>query len=557
MKKIFTAKKIYTMDEQYSEHEAIAIDNGKIVGLGTLDELIKKFGYEYDESFSENYVYPAWVEPHSHIGFSLLFLTLFEYIDMLEWDFGTRVYKECLTREAMFENIRTFIKRNPNKKDYKFCGWTPMVHGDLTEKDLKGFTDKPILFVSSSTHTWLVANGMGKKLNLLDQEDSPFIGKDKDGKRNGKYSEQSALPALAPLFAEAQKNLKKGYDRIWYLSKRYGVSSMTEHALGLWDINSESLAIKHFVEETTKNKVRVVGLPWLQNWFKECDEDINKVMERMEKLEKQFNKKTSPNFFYDKWVKVHLDGAIKDQEIRLSMNFNNKEDKGNWNYLSKKHNMETIIDDLTPFWKKGYSFSFHTQGDGAHDKFLEIFDEMLKISPKGDKIFRLEHLGFAPDRFFEKIKSYPKDSKPEISGFTMYNNLYSKAFDETDVIPKIVRKDLSRFKSVLNSGSMLSLHSDLPNMPTNPLLVAWEAVTRETIHGVSNNFSEDLTRREALTAITRDAAKMTKMGDKTGSLEVGKLADVNVFDVDLFKCEIDDWKDLPSTQTFFEGKKIK
>lgn len=557
MKKIYTAKKVYSMDKDYNEYEAIAIDNDKIVGLGTLDELIDKFNFDYDETYSEFYIYPSWVEPHSHIVFSLLFLSLFEYVDMLDWDFGSKVYSKCLTRKDLFNNVRTFIKRNPNKKDYKFYGWTPMIHGDITKEDLESFTKKPILFVSSSTHTWFVANGMDKILNLVDQEDSPFIGKDENGNRNGKYSEQSALPALKVLVQEVLVNPKKGLDRIWYLSKRYGVSSMTEHAQGLIGIDIENKIMKNFVEKTTNNNMRLAILPWLQNWFKECNEDINKVTKRLETIEKEFNRKTSPNFFYDKWIKVHIDGAIKDQEVRLSMNFNNEDSKGHWNYLSKKHNIDTLIDDLKPFWKDGYSLSFHTQGDGAHDKFIEIFDEMLKVAPKGDKMFRLEHLGFAPDRFFEKIKSYPEGSKPEVSGFTMYNNLYAKAFDDTNKIPKIVRKDLSRFKSVLNSGSNLSLHSDLPNMPTNPLLVAWEAVTRETLNGEHNNFGEDLTRREALVAITRSAAEMTKIDDITGSLEVGKSADLNVFKIDLFKCEINKWKDLPSLQTMYRGKKIK
>jgi len=557
MKKIYVAKKIYSMDKEHNEYEAIAINNKKIVGLGSLDELINKFGYDYDETYSEYYIYPSWFEPHSHIGFSLLFLTLFEYVDMLEWDFGDKVYSACLTREDLFNNVRTFIKRNPKKKDYKFYGWTPMVHGEITKKDLESFTDKPILFVSSSTHTWFTANGMDKKLNLLNQKDSPFIEKDKNGNRTGKYSEQNILPALSILFKESSKEIKKGYGRLWYLSKKYGVTSMTEHALGSVGIESENRAIREFVETITNNSMRVIALPWLQNWFKECGEDVNKVMERMETIQKKYNKKTSPDFFYDRWIKVHLDGAIKDQEIKLSMNFNNKDSKGNWNYLSEKHNIDTIVEDLAPFWKKGYSFSFHTQGDGAHDKFIEIFDEMLKIAPKGKKIFRLEHLGFAPDRFFEKLSSYPKGSKPEVSAFSMYNNLYAKAFEETNEIPKIVRKDLGRFKSVLNSGSKLSLHSDIPNMPTNPLLCAWEAVTRETINGEHNNYSEDLTRREALEAITRNAAEMTKMGDITGSLEVGKFADINVFNINLLKCEIDEWKNLPSMQTFYKGKKIK
>jgi len=55
---------------------------------------------------------------------------------------------------------------------------------------------------------------MDKKLNLLNQKDSPFIEKDKNGNRTGKYSEQNILPALSILFKESSKEIKKGYGRL-------------------------------------------------------------------------------------------------------------------------------------------------------------------------------------------------------------------------------------------------------------------------------------------------------------------------------------------------------
>ena len=45
--------------------------------------------------------------------------------------------------------------------------------------------------------------------------------------------------------------------------------------------------------------------------------------------------------------------------------------------------------------------------------------------------------------------------------------------------------------------------------------------------------------------------------DITGLLEVGKFTDINIFNINLLKCEIDEWKNLPSMQTFYKGKKIK
>ncbi len=557
MKKILYGKKVFTFDKNASKHEAIAIEDKKIVGLGSLSDLKAKFpSFEVDSSYKENYIYPAWVEPHSHIIFSALFLSLFEYFDMLDWDLDDKQYKAILTREDFLKSMKNLFDSNPDQKEFRIYGLTPMVHGKIEQKDIEALTDKPVLIVTSSTHTWITANGMDKNLGLLDQPDSIFIGKDENGNRNGKYSEQAALPALKALIPIAMNNIDQGLGRIWHLSKKYGVSSMTEHAEGLIGVDIENTLMEKFVKEITKDNIRLIALPWLQNWFNETENETHEeVKAKIEQAEKTWNKENSPHFYYDKWIKVHLDGAIKDQEVKLSTNFNNRNSSGNWNYQSKKHNIDTLIDDLIPFWKDGYSLSFHTQGDGAHDKFIEIFETLTKISPKGDKMFRDEHLGFAPDRFFEKIKQF--EEKPEVSGFSIYNNLYPEAFERTNVIPLEVRKNLSRFRSVIDAGSLLSLHSDIPNMPTNPLFVAWEAVTRETALGNVNNKTEAISREEALKAITINAATMTKIADVTGSLEVGKFADINIFNEDLFNCEINKWKDLPSITTFFEGKKIK
>ncbi len=209
--------------------------------MGSLSDLKTKFPtFEIDSSYKNNYIYPAWVEPHSHIIFTSLFLSLFEYFDMLDWDLDDKQYKAILTREDFFKNMKKLFDSNPNQKEFRIYGLTPMVHGEIEQKDIEALTDKPVLIVTSSTHTWITANGMDKNLGLLDQPDSIFIGKDENGNRNGQYSEQAVLPALKALIPIAMKNIDQGLGRIWHLSKKYGVSSMTEHAEGLIGVDIEN-----------------------------------------------------------------------------------------------------------------------------------------------------------------------------------------------------------------------------------------------------------------------------------------------------------------------------
>lgn len=54
--KIYKAKKIYTVDNDFSCEEAMAVDGDKIIGLGDLDSLINKYptatiNYDYQEQY--------------------------------------------------------------------------------------------------------------------------------------------------------------------------------------------------------------------------------------------------------------------------------------------------------------------------------------------------------------------------------------------------------------------------------------------------------------------------------------------------------------------------
>ena len=67
--KIYTAKKIYTVDNNFTSAQAMAINNGKIIELGNLTELSAKYPEAVIVSDYENdCLYPGFIEPHLHIS---------------------------------------------------------------------------------------------------------------------------------------------------------------------------------------------------------------------------------------------------------------------------------------------------------------------------------------------------------------------------------------------------------------------------------------------------------------------------------------------------------
>jgi len=69
-------------------------------------------------------------------------------------------------------------------------------------------------------------------------------------------------------------------------------------------------------------------------------------------------------------------------------------------------------------------------------------------------------------------------------------------------------------------------------------------MTRETRQGGVSNANEKLTRKQALKAITLDAAWSLGLDDKIGSIEVGKRADFTILESNPMETAPEDWPDI-------------
>ena len=64
--KIYSAKKIYTMNPCRSIVSHVAVKEGKILGAGSLEELASWGEFDLDDTFSEKVIMPGFVEGHAH-----------------------------------------------------------------------------------------------------------------------------------------------------------------------------------------------------------------------------------------------------------------------------------------------------------------------------------------------------------------------------------------------------------------------------------------------------------------------------------------------------------
>jgi predicted amidohydrolase YtcJ len=93
--------------------------------------------------------------------------------------------------------------------------------------------------------------------------------------------------------------------------------------------------------------------------------------------------------------------------------------------------------------------------------------------------------------------------------------------------------------------------------PYNPFLGMQTAITRRARwHELPLHPEETLTREQALRLYTINNARVLRHEHRTGSLEVGKLADFAVLDTDLLDCPKERIAATTVLRTYVGGKKV-
>ncbi len=114
---------------------------------------------------------------------------------------------------------------------------------------------------------------------------------------------------------------------------------------------------------------------------------------------------------------------------------------------------------------------------------------------------------------------------------------------------------LSLLASFSNAGGTVTLHSDAPLAPPHPLRAASVHLTRTTREGSVLTPQERLTKRQALEAITINAAHVLGLEHEIGSIEIGKRADFTVLDQNPLDVAPEKWGNIPIWGVVLDGEK--
>jgi predicted amidohydrolase YtcJ len=182
----------------------------------------------------------------------------------------------------------------------------------------------------------------------------------------------------------------------------------------------------------------------------------------------------------------------------------------------------------------GISVAVHAIGDQANADMLDIFAEVAKGNGPRDRRFRIEHAQHLRPQDYARFKEVGV-----VASMQPYHAIDDGRWAVGRIGPKRCASSYA-FRSLLDAGATLAFGSDWSVAPISPILGIDAAVNRRTLDGKDPQGwypEQRISVREAIEAYTLTSAYAGFEDKDRGSLQPGKLADLVVLSRDILADE--------------------
>jgi predicted amidohydrolase YtcJ len=181
--------------------------------------------------------------------------------------------------------------------------------------------------------------------------------------------------------------------------------------------------------------------------------------------------------------------------------------------------------------KAGLSVAVHAIGDEANATLLDLFADVVKANGPRDRRFRIEHVQHLRPADYKRFKEIGV-----VASMQPYHAIDDGRWAEGRIGPRRCASSYA-FRSLLDNEARMAFGSDWPVAPLDVLAGIDAAVNRRTLDGKHTRgwFPEQrITVAEAVEAYTLGSAYAAFQDGDRGSIRPGKLADFVLLSRDIF-----------------------
>lgn len=213
-------------------------------------------------------------------------------------------------------------------------------------------------------------------------------------------------------------------------------------------------------------------------------------------------------------------------------------------------------DELAALYKtfmgRGWQVQTHCNGDACIDMLLAAVRGAYAANPEARKTRPV--VIHAQVTRTDQVKAYA--DLGVFPSFFAEHTYYWGDWHRTETLGPDRAAGISPTGEALRQGVHFSLHTDAPVVPPDPLHALWSAVNRVTRSGYVLGPSQRIAPMDALRALTIWPAWQHFDEASRGSLEVGKLADLVVLDGNPLTVDPKAIRDIRVVMTFKDGQMI-
>ena len=531
---------IYTANDSLPKAEAIAVTNGKIVFVGSNEDIKNWIGDSTEVlDLMGKTMTPGFIEGHGHItslGYARMKLDLNgvnsfqEIVDMVE----------DAVQEA--EPGEWILGRGWHQSKWDSIP-APIVNGFPVHYALSAVSpDNPVWLGHASGHAGF-ANAKAMEIaglypmnsdNRMKTIEGGEILRDMGGNPIGVFNEtaqrligehipdqtpETNLEALELAIEECLKN---------------GITSFQDAGSTREDVE----AYKTYLEQ---GKLRI------RLWAMVTSRDLDFMNETL---------KHSPevglgdNYLTIGAIKLHADGALGSRGAWLLEPYTDR--PGHVGHETQPMNF--VLDVCQRSLEKGYQVCTHAIGDRTNREVLDQYETAFNGNPERtkDHRFRMEH-----------AQHLHPDDIPRFAELGVIASMQGihMASDRSWAIDRLGEKRIVEgayvWQKLIQSGAVIVNGTDVPVEPVSPIASFYASVVRKTLKGEPEEGYEPdqrMTRDQALKSYTLNAAYGAFEENIKGSIEVGKLADFTVFSQDIMTIADEEILNTEVIYTIVNGK---
>lgn len=541
--RIIRGARIITVDRERPRAEALAISGGRLIGVGSRED-VERFrgpGTVVDDAAGA-VIMPGFVDVHNHHA-------LAGRADLFELTFSSSG-----DLDAVLDAIRAYATALPADAWVIGSSWGTALLDELNHARTRRALDeaaggRPVLLTDDSHHNRWASSRALTAAGITDESPDPDRGtilRDPDtGEPSGVLLEAAGLLVEAAALREHRltpAQHEQASERGIGIAHSFGITAFQDAAISL-----EAMRALKALDERGRLTAWVVTSMTVNDQIFGYETIGDALIERGEQFRSEHHR---PDF-----IKIFLDGTPPAFSGAFLHPYLPSREHGDHFTGHPTMMPAELLDWLRRTAARGISAKIHCTGDASVRMVLDAVQTIRDEGFDGVR-YQIAHGQFIDPGDLPRLAELGVTA--DISPFLWFPGVIADAL--STVRPAAEVAGLQPNRTLIDSGALVAGGSDWPVSETPN---AWEGiqglVTRADPSGLrpgTLGASEAITLPEAIEVFTINGATAMGLGEVTGSLRAGRSADFIVVDRDPYRTPPSELAQLQVQETWFAGARV-